>query len=66
MYVISVEFCHIEQKTTLFIGGRYSFEQGGLRVLNISTSDNGLYTCQAEVMSKSRIRAVVIEVTVYS
>ncbi len=47
-------------------GGRYSFEQGGLRVLNVTTADNGLYTCQAEVVSSSKIKAAVIEVTIYS
>jgi len=48
-------------------GGRRQFdERNGLRIRNITTSDDGEYTCRAEVDSTGRYDEKKINVTVHS
>ena len=44
---------------------RYSTDIYGLRIRNITTDDNGLYYCRAEVDSDGRYDEKAIQVTVY-
>lgn len=45
-------------------GGRYQLESNGLRIVNITTADNGQYTCRAEVESWGLYdeRHIIVEV----
>ncbi len=47
-------------------GGRYVLEQGGLRVLNITEEDDGVYLCMAEVPAEGQYQDREITVVVYS
>ena len=48
-------------------GGRYQFvEDSGLRIVNITESDNGEYTCRAEVDAEGRYDERKITVEVHS
>ena len=47
-------------------GGRYGFEENGLRIRNITTGDDGEYTCRAEVDSDGRYDERKITVKVHS
>ena len=48
------------------VGGRYSQDQVGLRIRNITRADNGRYLCRAEVPTDGRYDEKAIDVTVYS
>jgi neurocan core protein len=46
-------------------GGRYSYENEGLRILNITEEDNGDYVCRAEVAVDGRLKEKEITVIVH-
>merc|ERR1712226_570225 len=46
--------------------GRYSQDQNGLRISNVTKADDGRYLCRAEVPSKGRYDERYIDVTVYT
>jgi len=47
-------------------GGRYTQDMYGLHVQNITTADDGIYYCRAEVDAAGRYDERAIEVIVYS
>jgi len=47
-------------------GGRYTQDMYGLRIQNITTGDDGIYNCRAEVDSDGRYDERPITVEVYS
>jgi len=47
-------------------GSRYQNETGGLRISNITTADDGEYTCRAEVDAEGRYDERKIAVKVHS
>jgi len=48
-------------------GGRYQFDKrNGLRITNITTADNGVYTCRAEVDEDGSYDERKIDVRVHS
>jgi len=47
-------------------GGRYTQDVYGLRIQNITTADDGIYYCRAEVDAEGRYDERGIEVIVYS
>ena len=52
--------------TYYLLGGRYQYEEGGLRVKAVTEEDNGVYTCRAEVASDGRLKEKQIHVLVHS
>jgi Immunoglobulin I-set domain len=51
---------------SIHTGGRYTQDAYGLRIQNITTDDNGIYNCRAEVDSEGRYDEKSINVDVYS
>ena len=47
-------------------GGRYTQDMYGLHIQNITTADDGIYYCRAEVDAEGRYDERAIEVIVYS
>jgi len=52
--------------TVFGAGGRYTQDMYGLRIQNITTADDGIYYCRAEVDADGRYDEKAIEVIVYS
>lgn len=52
--------------TVFFLDDRYTLEEGALRIKNITQSDDGIYSCRAEVDAEGRYDERKIVVIVYS
>jgi len=48
------------------VDARYSLDESGLKIRNITQADNGLYTCRVEVKSEGRYDEQRITVVVHS
>ena len=47
-------------------GNHYILEQDGLRIINVTEEDNGLYVCRAEVPEDARFDFRNVQVVVHS